>query len=360
MDFAPAEEVRLLAESLGRFLADRHPLALRHAAAARPEGHDPALWRELAGLGAAGALFPEAAGGYGGTGEHIAAVFEAAGGALYAGPLLATLLGGSVLAGAGRPDLLGPVIAGERLVALAALEPGSRYEFGEVATRADAAGRLSGAKAVVAWGGEAELLVVTARDPAGRPGLFLVEAGAAGLARRSVAAIDGGRVAEITFDGTPALLLAPEAEPLLGDAVAAGLLGLAAEALGAMEVARDITLGYMGTRKQFGVPIGSFQALQHRMADVMIDIEQMRSALINAVAAFGGERRARDRALSAAKYMAGKVGRRVAEEAIQIHGGMGMTWDYPVGHYAKRLVMIDHWLGDASEHLERYAGTEEG
>jgi len=133
-----------------------------------------------------------------------------------------------------------------------------------------------------------------------------------------------------------------------------GLVALAAEAVGAMDVARDFTLEYLRTRKQFGAAIGSFQALQHRMADVLLEIEQARSAVINAAAAIDAPRAQRERALSAAKYTIGRIGARVAEEAIQLHGGIGMTWELPLAHYAKRLVMIDHQLGDEDHHLARY------
>jgi hypothetical protein len=137
-------------------------------------------------------------------------------------------------------------------------------------------------------------------------------------------------------------------------AIARGIVAVSAEALGAMEVAKDLTVEYMHTRKQFGVIIGKFQALQHRMADVLIELEQMRSGLINAAAHLDGTRDMRERHVSAAKHLAGRIGRQVAEEAIQIHGGMGMTWEYPVGHYAKRITMIDHLFGDTDHHLERF------
>jgi alkylation response protein AidB-like acyl-CoA dehydrogenase len=142
--------------------------------------------------------------------------------------------------------------------------------------------------------------------------------------------------------------------PVLEQAVAWGLLALCAEAVGAMEVTKQMTLEYLRTRKQFGVPIGSFQALQHRMADVLLEIEQARSAVINAAAAMHEERVTRERALSAARYSIGRIGTKVAEESIQLHGGIGMTWELPMAHYAKRLVMIDHQLGDEDHHLARY------
>ena len=176
---------------------------------------------------------------------------------------------------------------------------------------------------------------------------------------RGYRTIEGGRAAEVALDDVrlpaDALLGAPDAGfATLERGIGFGVLALCAEALGAMDVAKDFTLDYLRTRKQFGVAIGSFQALQHRMADLLLDIEQARSAVINAAAALGAGRVARERALSAAKYSIGRIGARVAEECIQLHGGIGMTWELPLAHYAKRLVMIDHQFGDEDHHLERY------
>ena len=209
------------------------------------------------------------------------------------------------------------------------------------------------------------LLLVSARtagaeDEADGISLFLVPGDAQGIARRGYQNIDGGRAAELTLDGVRVgadALLGTEGQgaAVLEHATGWGLLALAAESLGAMEVAKRDTLEYLRTRKQFGVPIGSFQALQHRMADLLLDVEQARSAVINAAAAIGdGDRVVREKALSAAKYSIGRIGTRVAEESIQLHGGIGMTWELPLSHYAKRLVMIDHQLGDEDHHLARY------
>jgi len=223
---------------------------------------------------------------------------------------------------------------------------------------------LNGAKGVVQHGEHADLLLVSARTSGGEYdeagiSLFLIPRDARGVTVRGYPKIDGGRAAEIALDNVDA-----DANALVGaqgDGFATlehargyGLVALAAEALGAMDVARDFTLDYLRTRRQFGVPIGSFQALQHRMADLALDIEQARSAVINAAAALGAPRRERERALSAAKYSVGRIGARVAEESIQLHGGIGMTWELPLSHYAKRLVMIDHQLGDEDHHLDRY------
>jgi len=223
---------------------------------------------------------------------------------------------------------------------------------------------LKGAKAVVQQGEQANLFVVSARtsgavdDEAGIS-LFLVPAKTSGLTVRGCPAIDGGRVAELSFDnvklGADALLgTEGQGHATLERAIGRGVLALCAEALGAMEAAKTATLEYLRTRKQFGTLIGSFQALQHRMADLLLEIEQARSAVINAAAAIDADRLTRERALSAAKVSIGRIGTLVAEESIQMHGGIGMTWELPLAHYAKRLVMIDHQLGDEDHHLQRY------
>jgi alkylation response protein AidB-like acyl-CoA dehydrogenase len=223
---------------------------------------------------------------------------------------------------------------------------------------------LNGAKSVVPQGEAADLFVVSARtsgdiDSEAGISLFLVPKDAVGLSVQGTSTIDGGRVAELTFSDVKldaAALLCEEGQgyAVLERAIGRGVLALCAESLGAMEAAKAATLDYLRTRKQFGAPIGSFQALQHRMADLLLEIEQARSAVINAAAAEGADRLTRERALSAAKASIGRIGTLVAEECIQMHGGIGMTWELPLAHYAKRLVMIDHQLGDEDHHLQRY------
>jgi len=183
--------------------------------------------------------------------------------------------------------------------------------------------------------------------------LFLVEKSDA-VSIRGYGTLDGYGAAEVSFNNASAMLVAENAYAIIETAYAVGITAVAAESLGAMEVAKDMTVEYMKTRKQFGIPIGKFQALQHRMANVLIELEQMRSAVINAAGNLNAEKELREREVSAAKYLAGTIGRQVAEEAIQIHGGMGMTWEYAVGHYSKHIIMLDHVLGDTDHHLERY------
>lgn len=363
MDFNHTEDRRMLADTLGRYLQQRYPIETRHVISGSDAGWSRDQWAALAEMGIVGSLFDEDAGGFGGSGFDIAAVFEQLGTALVVEPFLGTLMAGRVLAGgAGSDSLIADVIAGTEILAFAHEEPQSRYDLAQVAMRAERAGdgwTLTGTKAVVPQIEAATRIVVSARI-AGTPGdetgigLFLVDAAAAGLSIRGYPLIDGGRAGELMLDRTPATCLAEDGYGLVEDAVAAGIVALAWEAVGIMDVLKAQTLDYLRTRKQFGVPIGKFQALQHRMATVALEIEQARSAAINAAAALGGERVARERAVSAAKFTIGRVGTIVAEEAIQLHGGIGMTWELPLSHYAKRLTMIGHQLGDEDHHLSRF------
>ena len=374
MNFEHTEDRKMLADSLNRFISEQYGFPTRDKIARSAEGFSRDMWDRFAELGVIGALFDEAHGGFGGQGFDISVVFESLGRGLVVEPFLDTLIVGRALAHAGsaaQQEKIASLVDGSLVVALAHDEPGSHYEASRVTTRATKQSDgwvLQGAKGVVQHGEHADLLLVSARTAFDLPGgefdeggiaLFLVPRNAAGVSVRGYRKVDGGRAAEIKLNnvtlGADALVgAAGSGFATLEHATGFGLLALTAEAVGAMEVTRDHTLEYLRTRKQFGVPIGSFQALQHRMADLLLEIEQARSALINAAAAIDAPRLERERALSAAKYSTGRIGTRVAEEAIQLHGGIGMTWELPLAHYAKRLVMIDHQLGDEDHHLARY------
>ncbi|WP_029525138.1 acyl-CoA dehydrogenase family protein [Polaromonas glacialis] len=371
MNFTLTEDRRMLADSLDRYVAEQYSLETRHKISQSAQGYSPVQWAKFAELGVIGALFTETQGGFGGDGFDIAVVFESLGRGLVVEPFLASaVLAGSALAHAGndaQQALLAGLIDGSHIATLAHEEADSHYELKRVSTRAVRDGDhfvINGAKAVVALGDQAQTVVVSARtsgalDSEDGISLFVVPSGTAGVSLRAYPNIDGTRAAEITFTQVrvPAsALLGAEGQGLatLEHAVGRGILALCAESLGAMEVAKKQTIEYLQTRKQFGKPIGSFQALQHRMADVLLEIEQARSAVINAAAALQADRSTRERALSAAKYSIGHIGTLVAEECIQLHGGIGMTWELPMPHYAKRLVMIDHQLGDEDHHLARF------
>ena len=364
MDFSLTEERQALVDMLGRLLRDRYSIDLRRQAAQAPPGHDPAVWKQLSDLGILGAFFAPEQGGFGGNAFDLTAVFEALGRALVSEPVLPALMAGTILAEV-APQEAAVVMSGERIVVFAHFEPQSRYDVGDIATtaRSDGEGwRLHGAKAVVLHAEAADALLLSARpgDAPDELALFLAPANAQGLTLRGYQTIDGQRAAEVELDGAALDCEALVARGVAGlelveRAVARGTLALCAESVGIMEWLKEATLEYLRTRVQFGAPIGSNQALQHRMAELLIEVEQARSAVINAAAALDNpEPTVRDRALSAAKYTIGTIGTHVAEEAIQLHGGMGMTQELEVSHYAKRAIMIDHQLGDADHHLGRY------
>ncbi|MWV26713.1 acyl-CoA dehydrogenase family protein [Aurantiacibacter rhizosphaerae] len=350
MDFAIGEDRQMLSDTMSRFLAKNFDWEKRLKVIETDTGFDRDLWNELAELGVLGALFSEDVGGFGGTGFDIGTVFGEVGRAIATGPFLETLMAGRLLAAAGETDALESVIGGEKIVTFAH-QPAHDAETGEESdVTASGSGEdwtLTGTKGVVGYIGAADLIVVTADDKA-----FLVEAGGEGVTVSDYKMVDGGAGGELHLSGTPAKLLAGVTAEDIAAAEAAGIVALSWEGVAIMDQLREQTLEYMRTRKQFGIPIGKFQALQHRMATLALEIEQARSASINAAAYF--DKPERDRFSAAAKYTLGHVGNLAAEEAIQIHGGIGMTWELPLSHYAKRMVMLGHVLGDEDEHLSRY------
>lgn len=350
MNFELTEERQMLQDTLQRFLRDQYGTERRNEILVSDTGLSSEIWAALAELGILGALFTEDQGGFGGAGFDIAVVFEALGQAGVVEPILdSALMGGRLLAAAGRTDLVEAVIAGTLQLAVAHGEPDSRYDLDHVNTVArDNA--LTGRKAVVMNAEAADHLIVSARDGDGI-GLFLVDRGAPGLDLQGYPLLAGGRAAEVTLDGTPAVPLGLTLEAYAA-VLRLALVAQCAEALGAMTTATALTQDYLMTRKQFGRPIGTFQALAHRMADLLIEMEQARSAVINAAGYLDTPEA--DLNLSAAKNLIGRVGRLVAEEAIQMHGGIAMTREYELAHIAKRIVMADHRFGDTDYHLERY------
>jgi alkylation response protein AidB-like acyl-CoA dehydrogenase len=364
MDFALSEERQMLKDTAERFIRERYPIETRHAAVKAEDGFDRAIWAEFCDLGLAGALVPPEHGGFGGTGEDIALVFEAVGRGLVVEPFLPTLLACTALASGGFDKAIGAAIENSTLVAFAHYEPESRYDATRVATRAverDGNWELTGRKAVVVNGATANLIVTTARvsgadDAEKGLALFDLSPNAPGVSLTDYTGIDGPHVAELVLQDAHAMPIGTpgEAWPVIEKALAAGTLAVSAEAIGIMDVCRDGTLAYLKERKQFGRPIGANQALQHRMVDMMLEIEQARSAVMLAANTLEAPRAERELNVSAAKNLVGRTGRLVAEETIQVHGGVAMAWEWPLAHYAKRLVMIDHLFGDTDHHLQRY------
>lgn len=351
MDFSIGDDRQMLSDTLRRYLADTFDWKAREAAIESEAGFSREMWNGLGELGIFGALYPEEAGGFGGSPFDVGVVFAEIGKALATGPFLGTLIAGRLLAAGGEGDALGEVIAGSRIATFAddgALGPDGRPLPDVSASGSGSEAKLTGSKGVVDYLGSADLVVVTAGDEA-----YLVETGASGVTISDYPLVDGGSAGELQLDGAPARKLAVDAAAL-AEARALGLVATVWEAVAVMDVLRDMTIEYLRTRKQFGIPIGKFQALQHRMATLALEIEQARSSAINAAANFAHGGTERDRFCSAAKYTVGKTGRLAAEEAIQMHGGIGMTWELPMSHYAKRLTMLNHVMGDDDHHLARY------
>ena len=369
MNFDLTEERQMLQDTLRRYLRDKYDTKTRNAILDSDTGMSAEIWAELAELGIIGALFTEEQGGFGGAGFDLAVVFEELGRAGVVEPILDTaVLAGGLIADLGSEDQLAhveEVIGGNLQLAFAHGEPTSRYDLTRVQTTASESGdqiTLNGRKAVVINADLADLLVVSARE-SGEAGdaegisLFLVPSDAKGLTITGYPLLAGGRAAEVTLDdvtlpATARLGAVGKAAPAIEARVAVANVALCAETLGAMETATHLTKDYLMTRKQFGRPIGTFQALAHRMSDLLIEMEQARSAVINAAGHL--ETDSRELQVSAAKNLLGRAGRLVAEESIQMHGGIAMTQEYELAHIAKRIVMADHRFGDTDHHLERF------
>ncbi len=370
MDFDFTDEQRMLADGVARLLADRSDFETRRRLVAGTEGWSRDLWRAYADMGLLGLPFSEEDGGFGGGPVDCALVMEAFGRVLALEPYLATVvLGGGLLRHAASPEQRAewvPLVAsGDCLLALAHTEPRSGWNLADIATTAtpvDGGWVLDGDKSLVLHGADADRLIVAARvsgarrDEAGI-GLFLVEGKAEGVTRRGYRTQDGMRAADITLRDVPvdasAVLGDPEGgflalERVIDEAIAA----VASEAVGAMQVALDMTVEYLKTRTQFGQKIGAFQALQHRAADMFVALEQARSmALYATMMVSEPDRATRRTAISAAKVQIGRSARFVGQQAVQLHGGIGTTEEYAVGHLFKRLAVIEMIWGDSEHHL---------
>jgi pimeloyl-CoA dehydrogenase small subunit len=374
MDFDLSEEQRLLKESLDRLTGDRYAFEQRKAYAQNAEGWSREMWAQYAELGLLGLPFAERHGGSGSGPVETMLVMEAIGRSLALEPYFATVvLGGGFLRHGGNDalcaDLVPKIADGGLKLAFAQTERHSRWNLADVSTKATRDGSgwvLDGEKGVVLHGDTADKLIVTARVGGAQRdrdgiGVFLVDAKTPGVSRRGYPTQDGLRAAEVTLAdvrvGSEAVLGEPGAGlPLTERVVDEGIAALCAEAVGAMAVMHELTLEYLKTRRQFGREIGSFQVLQHRAVDMLVALEQARSMATFATMMAAEENAAERRdALSAAKVQIGRSGKLVGQQAIQLHGGIGMTMEYKVGHYFKRVTMIDTMFGDADHHLRQLA-----
>ena len=371
MDFDLSEEQRLLKDSVERLVADQYDFEQRKKYMAEPDGFSASLWSQYAELGLLALPFEESLGGFGGGAVEMMIVMEAFGRGLILEPFFATVvLGGGLVNRAGseaqRAAMIPQIAQGKLKLAFAHIERHSRWNLADVATTAreqDGGWVLDGAKGVVLHGDSADKLLVTARVSGGQRdrdgiGLFLVDGGAQGVSRRGYPTQDGLRAAEVTLSGALAEPLGEPgaALPVVERVVDSAIAALCAEAVGVMAAMQETTLEYLKTRQQFGRPIGDFQALQHRAVDMFTAVEQARSMALLATVMAGEEDEAeRRKSLSAAKVQIGRSGRHVGQEAIQLHGGIGVTMEYKVGHYFKRMAMIDQMFGDADHHLAALA-----
>ena len=374
MDFDLTEEQRLLRDSVERLLADHYGFDKRRSYLAQPEGWSRGLWAQYAELGLLGLPFPEDYGGFGGGPIEVMLVMEAFGRVLALEPYLATVvLGGTAMRLAGgeeqKASMLPQIAEGELILAFAHGERQSRYDLTDVLTTAKPKGSgwvLDGAKSVVLHGDSAQRLILSARnsgerdDPDGIT-LFLVNAASNGVARRAYPMRDGTRAAEISFSqvevGEEDVLGEVGAGfPVIERVVEAGIAATAAEAVGAMETMQAMTLEYLKTRQQFGRPIGQNQALQHRATEMLMELERGRSmAMLAAMMVEEPDPAERAHNIAMAKVGVGQASKFVSQNAIQLHGGIGMTEEYAVGHYFRRCMVIEHTFGDTAHHLSRLA-----
>jgi len=374
MDFELSDEQNMLKDSVERFVKDNYSAEARAKLADTELGFSRDHWKTMAELGWLGMPFPEEVGGFGGTAVETAIMMENMGNGLVLEPFLSTvILGGGLVAEAGSEAqieaIIPEVIEGNMMLAFAYAEPQSRFDLNDVETTATKSGDgyvLNGHKAVVYQGTTADKIIVSARtsgDSRDEDGisLFLVDNNSDGVSRRDYRTIDGQRAADIEFENVKVgadALLGKEggAFPVIEKIVDRAIAALCAEAVGAMQAANNITNEYLKERKQFGTPIGKFQVLQHRMVDMYMEAEQSKSMSdMVAMKLDLDDETERRKAVAAAKAQIGQAAKFVGQQSIQLHGGMGMTDEYSIGHYFKRLTTIEMLFGNTDHHFKKYA-----
>jgi pimeloyl-CoA dehydrogenase small subunit len=378
MDFTLSDEQRLLKDSVDRLLADRYAFDQRKNYLKEPHGWSTALWSQFAELGLLGLPFAEEYGGFGGGAVEIMLVMEAFGRALVAEPYLATVVLGGTAIRLGATDaqksaILPAIAEGRMKLAFAHGERQARYDVTDVMTTAHHGGQgwvLDGAKSVVTHGDCADKLIVSARNAGERDAdhgitLFLVDANANGVARRGYAMRDEQRAAEVSLSSVQ--VSQDDVLGEVGDGLAiikrvieAGIAATSAESVGAMEALHAMTLEYSRTREQFGKPIGTYQVVQHRLAEMLMSLEQGRSmAMLAAMMVDEPDANEREHNIAMAKVGIGQAGRFVSQNAVQLHGGIGMTEELAVGHYFRRCMVIERLFGDTAHYLARLAESVE-
>ena len=369
MDLSLSEEQRLLGDAANRFIAGRYTFEARRGYLQSREGFSRDIWREFADLGWLGLSVPEDFGGLGTGAIETGLVMEAFGRALVVEPYLSTaVIAASLIAELGsdqqKSEMLPAIAEGKAIHAFAQAEPQARFALDNVATKAVRAGdgwRLSGEKTHVMGAPWADTLLVTARISGGQGdrsgiGVFVVQAKASGLSATDFQTLDGARASNIVLKDTPATLLGSneDALPAIEKTVDKTMAAMASEALGCMQVLLDTTIAYTKQRIQFGKPLADNQVLRHRMASMAVKLEEARASTLNAVLNVDADPVTRALAASSAKVKVGRAGRFIAEQAVQLHGGMGVTEELNVGVYFKRLMAIDVIFGSPEFHLQRH------
>jgi alkylation response protein AidB-like acyl-CoA dehydrogenase len=374
VNFDLSEEQQLLKDSVERFVNDNYDLDTRQSLSKNPAGFSDTYWQTMAELGWLGVTVPEAQGGFGGNQADTMVLMEAFGQGLVLEPFFASaVLGTRAVVSGGNADLqsrlLPDVVSGSCRLGLAYAEEQSRFDLEDVITRAtaqDSGFVITGHKSMVQHGGSADQLVVSTRTSGGQRDengitLFLVDTKAEGVTVDSFPTVDGQQASEVTFENVfvHADKMLGELDrgfTLLQDIAIDGILALAAEAVGAMEILYKDTVAYTQEREQFDHSLADFQVLQHRMVDMFMEYEQCKSMLYRATLEVVQNGREAMRTVHALKYMVGKVGTFIGENAVQLHGGMGVTEELRIGHYFKRLLVIDAQFGNSDHHLSCFAG----
>jgi len=372
VDFDFTEEQEMVRDGLSRMVRERYDWDTRQAAIESEAGWNPEIWAQLAELGILGMPFGEEDGGFGGGAVDAMVVMEEFGKVLVVEPFVPTVVcAGGFLKHAGtaaqKEEHIGAIVDGSRIFAFAHSEPRGRYDYADLETTAKKNGDgyvLNGHKAVVIGAPWASHLIVTARTSGDRRdhdgvSVFIVDKSAKGVVTRDYPTVDGRRAAEVYFENAtiPADTLIGEeggALPLIERVADEAAAAQCAEACGAMKVANAMTVEYSRQRKQFGVPIGSFQVLQHRMVDMYTQYEQSVSLTYLATLKLDAAEKERKRAVSAAKVGVGQAARLIGQEAVQIHGGNGVTDEYAIGHYFKRLTIFESEFGNVDYHMKRH------
>lgn len=370
MDLGLSEEQVLVRNSLQRFIQDNYSLKQRAGSAGSARGFSQDIWQQFADLGWLGIPFGEELGGFGGTIIDAALVMEQLGAGLVIEPYLATiLLAGRTLVACASSEVqqqwLPGMVAGATQAALAFHETQARFDICDVKTTAALRGGsyvLNGTKSIVFNGGAADVIIVSARIAGSQCdrdgiGLFVVGTRTSGLTRTIYHLMDDQQVADIVFDNVELAVsdcISVDAAPVLASVLDEASICICAEALGIMQQLYLKTVAHANTRVQFGQPIGRFQALQHRMVDMYVACEQARSMLLRALCACNEKSPALTREVAAMKAYVARSARRIGEEAIQLHGGMGLTLELDIGHYVRRLLMINTSFGDADHHRRRF------